>query len=202
VIGGLAGSLSVPPAEAHWADLAVAEIVVAERQTQMTLTLPTGLVIGAALNGQLSPEEINAHHAELEALLARRIYLTDGGRSGSLTVKPAVVLPANLSVTPGTHSTLLLTYTWPQPVERLTIHYDLFLPGVPTASCLATIVTAGKVRTFVFTPSNRDVSLVWKASRAMGEIWKIPLALLTLVGAVLVGMRLTSRSGMPLEAKR
>ena len=35
--------VSAAPASAHWADLAVAEVAVGERQTQITLTFPTGL---------------------------------------------------------------------------------------------------------------------------------------------------------------
>lgn len=39
------------------------------------------------------------------------------------------------------------------------LRYDLFLPDVPTASCLATIVRGGRVHTFVFTPQRRELAL-------------------------------------------
>jgi len=38
--------------------------------------------------------------------------------------------------------------------EKLRINYNLFLPGVVTASCQATILQAGAVKSFVFTPQN------------------------------------------------
>ncbi len=151
------------PGEAHWADLAVAEIVVEDTKTQITLVFPTGLVASADDNrdGQLSADEVRANRKVLETLLGERIRLSDGERPGVLgvlAVESTVMLPSNLDVAPGSHSTLMLAYTWPKPIRQLTIRYDLFLPGVSTASCLATIVQAGRVRTFVFTPTNRDFS--------------------------------------------
>src|SRR4028119_877348 len=91
----------------HWADLAVAEIIVGKTETQITLTLPTGLVASADDNrdSKLSSDEVRAHQAELEAFLGDRIRLTDGANdNGTLTVKPSETnaLPSNLKATVGT----------------------------------------------------------------------------------------------------
>ena len=151
------------PSQSHWADLAVADIRVGEIQTQVTLTFPTGLVASADDNrdGQLSSNEVLTHQQELESFLGQKIRLTDAKQSGTLAVEGSEtpVLPSNLNVTPGTHTTLLLRYNWTQPVENLTIDYNLFVPGVSTASCLATIVQANQTQTFVFTPENHKFSL-------------------------------------------
>jgi len=162
----LAGVLSAP-VQAHWADLAVAEIIVGERTVRVTLTFPTGLVAESDddRNGQLSPEEIIAHRAALTVDLRDRIRLTNNGRPGVLTIAPAEGA-ASLDLNAGTHSTVQLTYAWSAPVQELGIHYGLFLPGVSTASCLATIVEAGRVRSFVFTPEQREFSFV--VGRAAG----------------------------------
>lgn len=163
VLGSVLLSIASPtPAHAHWADLAVAEIVVDEMTTRITLTFPTGLVarLDDDKDGQLSPEEVRAHRAELQTFLGERLRLSDGRLNGTLAVEPSrmPVLRPNLKVTPGTHSTLLLVYSWPEPIQSLTINYGLFLPGVPTASCLATILQGGQVRSFVFTPENRELT--------------------------------------------
>ncbi len=164
VLGALGLILAAPaPSRAHWADLAVAEIDAGDSITRITLVFPTGLVAQFDDNhdGQLSADEIRAHQVDLQALLGEKIRLTDGGNAGALTVEP-VASPAqfkNLNITSGTHSTLLLVYTWPRPVSALTIRYGLFVPGVSTASCLATILQRGRVRSFVFTPESREVSI-------------------------------------------
>jgi len=163
----LLASVLSAPAQAHWADLAVAEIVIGDRTVRITLTFPTGLVAESDddRNGQLSPEEIIAHRAALTADLRDRIHLTNNGRPGMLTIAPAEGA-ASLDLNAGTHSTVQLTYAWSAPVQELGIHYGLFLPGVSTASCLATIVEAGRVRSFVFTPEQREFSFV--VGRAAG----------------------------------
>lgn len=204
------------PSQAHWADLAVAEIVVGETETQMTLTFPTGLVASADdnRNGQLSPDEVRTHKAELESFLGGRIRLTDDkNHNGILTVKPSdtAVLPTSLKVPVGTHSTLLLAYSWPQVAQGQKIHYDLFLPGVPTARCLATIVQPKQTQNVIFSPENREFSLtqgaawqpagsfliaiagafVWGAMHAMS-----PGHGKTIVGAYLAGSRATAQHAM------
>ncbi len=146
------------PAGAHWADLAVAEIVVEETKTEVTLVLPTGLVAEADddRSGQLSASEILAHQGQLEAFLGARLRLTDGERPGALTIYP-VNEPARLkqpNIAPGSHSTVLLIFTWPSPVQTVRIDYGLFIPGVSTASCLATILQDGRAQSVVFTPES------------------------------------------------
>jgi len=198
------------PSQAHWADLAVAEIMVGKTQTQITLTFPTGLVASADdnRNGQLSPAEVRTHKAELEAFLGDRIRLTDGNHNGILTVTPLETpLPPNLKVTANTHTTLQLAYQWSQPVQALKMQYDLFLPEAPAARCLATIFYSGQTQNFIFSPENKQSSLmpgsgwqpatgsflfailgsfVWGAMHAMS-----PGHGKTIVGAYLVGGRAT-----------
>lgn len=155
-------SMWTMPASAHWADQAVAEIMVGDTQARLTLTFPTGLTASVDDNrdGQISPDEVRAHRAELAKFLGERIRLSDGRESGILTVEPAegATLPSNLNLAPSTHSTLLLLYRWPRSLNSMTIQYHLFPPGVPTASCLATILQGGQVRNVVFTPEHREVS--------------------------------------------
>lgn len=205
----------IPPAQSHWADLSVAEVVVGKTETQITLTFPTGLVAFADNNrdGQLSLAEVHTHEARLQDFLSQQIRLTNPENSnGRLTIKPLeqVALPSTVRVTPNTHSTLLLTYAWPQPIQGLAIHYDLFLPGVSTASCLATILHAGQSRTFVFTPEKRQFSLVQSSTGLSSRgliaiagsfVWGATHALSpghgkTIVGAYLVGARATAQQAL------
>lgn len=118
---------------AHWADLAVTEVMVGDTQTQITLTIPTGLVASADDNrdSQLSTAEVRTHQVELEAFLGDRLRLTDGkNHNGALTVTPldTAALPPNLKVTANTHTTLQLAYTWTQPVQALKMQYT-FIPA-------------------------------------------------------------------------
>lgn len=170
---------SSTPSHAHWADLAVAEIVVEETTARITLTFPTGLVATADTNrdGQLSPDEIRTHRAALEAILGERIRLTAGGQRGALTVEPAEAasVAPNLNVAPGTHSTVRLVYNWPRPIHELTIQYGLFLRGVSTASCLATILQGGRVQSYVFTPEHRELSLSPGRSALWQQGWSFLL---------------------------
>lgn len=155
--------ISPVPAEAHWGDQSVAEIIAGPAQVRIVLTFPTGLVAFADDNrdGELSTQEVLGHRAELEALLGKRIRLADGDERGELAVEPATIgnIQPGSGLSPGTHSTLLLVYRWPWPVQAPTIQYELFIPGVSTASCLATVVQGGRVRNFVFTPERRTLTL-------------------------------------------
>lgn len=151
------------PARAHWADLSVAEIAVTGTTVRVLLTFPTALVGGLDddHDGHLSPAEVRRHRATLEELLAARVRLRDRAGPGALTVQPAETPAAAvaLNAAAGTHTTLLLTYTWPRPIGALVITYELFEPGVSTASCLATILEGGRVRSVVFTPERRELAL-------------------------------------------
>jgi hydrogenase/urease accessory protein HupE len=153
------------PSQAHWADLAVAEIQIRERDVDINLTLPTGLVdqFDDDRNQQLSTAEITKHSAQIQKFLNQKIRLTAGVQTvKTLMVQSGVAktLPSNLNVTTDTHSSLLLQYHWAQPLDQLQMHYDLFAPNVTTARCLAQLVRAGKVDNLVFTPASKDAALI------------------------------------------
>ncbi len=163
-------SLGALPANAHWADLAVAEFVVEDTVTRVTLTFPTALLAAAVgkRDGHLEAEDIRTHQAALQRILGRQVHLTNaGGQPGAVRVEPVDGVASGLAAPAETHSTVVLVYTWPAPVQEVKIRYDLFLAGVSTASCLATIVHAGQVRTFVFTPDQREFTL----AVATGSVW-------------------------------
>jgi hydrogenase/urease accessory protein HupE len=180
----LGGAVATPMAQAHWADQAAAEIVVAGSTARVTLTIPTGLLAFAhdTQGGRLSEDEIRAHGDDLRRFLGERIrllgrYRRPGGTSvqeaGTLTVMARagtpVAGPAGLA--PATHTTLALVYAWPAPIDTLSVRYDLFAPNVSTASCLTTILQGTQVRNVVFTPEHRETTIafgrtpVWEATR-------------------------------------
>ncbi|MDQ2097837.1 MAG: sulfite exporter TauE/SafE family protein [Tychonema bourrellyi B0820] len=218
---------SINPVYSHWADLSVAEIVVNDSQTEITLTFPTGLTKFADDNqdSQLQPAEVRNHQTQLEKFFSENITIKNINKiPGNISIISLEIAAktANLIQQPNTHSTLILDYTWPAvaqiptpnlPTSNLTskskfwINYHLFLPGITTASCQATIVQAGAIKSFVFTPQNREFLVaqnesIWEAS------WSLLLALAgafawgaihamspghgkTIVGAYLVGARAT-----------
>jgi HupE/UreJ protein len=178
---GLAAA--APRAQAHWADQAAAEIVVAGSTARVTLTVPAGLLGAFAVdnrNGRIADEEIRAHRVALRRFLDGRIrvlgrYRAGGAaveEAGALTVEPGPAAPAiagGAGLPPATHTTLTLLYTWPAAIEGLSVRYDLFVPNVSMASCLATIHHGGHVRNVVFTPEHRTATIafgrtpVWQA---------------------------------------
>lgn len=206
------------PGQAHWADLSVAEVRVADSAVEMTLTYPTGLTAFADgdRSGQLSPQEVRDHAPALQAFLSSQIQMFDGDRRpGALTLEPLdanAPVPNSVRIAPNnTHSTLRLIFAWPQPVQGVQIHYGLFLPDVPTASCLTTILQNGRLRTFLFTPTQRTLALapglpglgtgelllaiagafLWGAVHSMS-----PGHGKTVVGAYLVGERATPKHAL------
>jgi len=208
---------STRPVYSHWSDLSVAEIIVNDLQTEITLTFPTDLTKFADDNrdGQLQLAEVRSHQTELEKFFGQQIRITNSRKNpGSVAVKPLEIAAktASLIQQPNTHSTLILDYTWPASNvisinHKLRINYNLFLPGVPTASCQATIVQAGAVKSFVFTTQNREFLLAGKES-IWESGWSLVLAVAgafawgcvhamspghgkTIVGAYLVGSRAT-----------
>lgn len=218
---------STRPVYSHWSDLSVAEIVVNDLQTEVTLTFPTGLTNFADDNrdSQLQPAEVRSHQTQLEKFFSQQIRITNSSNiQGTVGVKPLEIAAktASLIQQPNTHSTLILNYTWAAPSQDKTpalpdaipiskpnfrINYNLFLPGVVTASCQATIVQAGAVKSFVFTPQNRDFLLAGNES-IWDSGWSLLLAVAgafawgcvhamspghgkTIVGAYLVGSRAT-----------
>lgn len=117
-----------------------------QTKTAIILTFPTDLVSLADDNrdGQLSTNEVTSHQTELEKFLGDRIRLVaHKGEAGKIAVAPSNNLPENIQSISNTHTTLELTYTWSQPITELTINYDLFLPNVSTARCLATVIQGG-----------------------------------------------------------
>jgi HupE / UreJ protein len=153
------------PSQAHWADLAVADIQIGERDVDLNLTVPTGLIaqFDDDKNQQLSEIEITRHQPALQQFLNQKIRLTAAGiKSDTLIVRSTVAqnLPSNLIATPDTHSNLLLKYHWVQPIEQLQMHYDLFVPGVNTARCLAQVSRVDRVDNLVFTPSINNAALI------------------------------------------
>ncbi|GAB4430284.1 MAG: hypothetical protein OHK0035_10740 [Cyanobacteria bacterium J069] len=203
------------PGQAHWADLAVAEVRVAESSVEMTLTYPTGLTAFADgdRNGQLSSQEVSDHLPALRSFLNRQIQVLDSDRRpGTLTLKSldaSAPIPTSVRTAPtSTHSTLRLTFAWPSPVRGLQMRYGLFLPGVPTASCLTTILQDGRLRTFLFTPTQqtlalasglgglgtRELLLAIAGAFAWGAVHSMsPGHGKTVVGAYLVGERATPK---------
>ena len=181
---------STQPVYSHWSDLSVAEIIVNDLQTEITLTFPTGLTKFADDNGdgQLQLAEVRNHKTELEKFFGQEISITNSSNiQGVVTVKPLeIAKSASLIQQPNTHSTLILNYTWPasnvtSKNNKMRINYNLFLPGVPTASCQATIVESGAVKSIVFTPQNRESLLAGKES-----IWESGWSLLLAVFATVL----------------
>jgi HupE / UreJ protein len=153
------------PSQAHWADLAVADIQIRERDIDLNLTVPTGLIaqFDDDKNKQLSDAEITIHQKDLQAFLNEKIRLTAAGqKSETLVIKTTIAkkLPSNLIATPDNHSSLLLQYHWDKQIEQLQMHYDLFIPGVNTARCLAQIFRNGQVDNVVFTPDSQNAALI------------------------------------------
>jgi hypothetical protein len=163
---GLCLSLNLTiPAQAHWADLAVADIQIEEQNVSINLMIPTGLVaqFDDDKNNQLSASEITKHQKDLQTFFNEKVQLTVAReKSETLTVKSTVAnkLPSNLIATPDTHSNLILQYQWAQPIEQLQLHYDLFVPGVNTARCLAQIVKGDRLDNLVLTPTSKNVALI------------------------------------------
>ena len=68
---------STRPVYSHWSDLSVAEIIVNDLQTEVTLTFPTGLTSFADDNrdSQLQPAEVRSHQTQLQKFLANKFAL-------------------------------------------------------------------------------------------------------------------------------
>jgi fluoride ion exporter CrcB/FEX len=153
------------PSQAHWADLAVADIHIKPQDVEINLTVPTGLLeqFDDDRSKQLSAAEITKHQSELQKILAEKIRLKAAGEkpaASQVSFGASTDLPSNLNITPGTHSSLLLTYHWSQPVNQLQMNYELFVPDVNTARCLAQVRRADRIDNLVLTPSNNNVVLI------------------------------------------
>jgi hydrogenase/urease accessory protein HupE len=153
------------PSQAHWADLAVADIQIQQQDVSVNLTVPTGLLqqFDDDRNNQLSGIEITKHQKDLQIFLNQKIQFTAAReKNETLQIESAIAkkLSTNLIATPDTHSNLLLKYHWVQPIEQLQLHYDLFMPNVNTARCLAQVFRDGRVDNFVLTPTSKNVALI------------------------------------------
>ncbi len=206
--------LTAAPSQAHWSDMSAAEVTVKDASVEMMLTFPTGLVPFADgdRNRQLSVDEINIHNADLRRFFDQQIHLTNTENiNGQLSISPlaAGTLPTSVQVAPTTHSTVQLTYTWSKPIKGVNINYGMFLPGIQTAHCLATILQAGELKTFMFTPNNKTFSLMPGGAFSGELVFAIAGAFLwgamhsltpghgkTLVGAYLMGERATPRHAL------
>ncbi|PSB42389.1 HupE/UreJ family protein [Chamaesiphon polymorphus] len=161
---GLSLALAIP-SQAHWADLAVADIQIDRNNVELNLTIPTGLVdrFDDDKDRKLSELEITKHQTKLQQFLNEKIQLTAAGQKNDVSIVRSTVaktLSPNLINTPDTHSTLLLQYRWAEPVTQLQMNYDLFVPGVSTARCLAQVFRDGKVDNIVFTPTAKTADLI------------------------------------------
>jgi hydrogenase/urease accessory protein HupE len=163
---GLLLMLSFPtPSPAHWADLAVADIQINSQDIDMNLTVPTGLLaqFDDDKNQQLSVAEVTKYQSEIQGFLSEKIRLkASGEKPNRLIIESGTGkdLPSNLNLSPGTHSNLLLEYSWLQPITQLQMHYELFAPDVVTARCLAQVRRGSEVNNLVFTPNSQDAALI------------------------------------------
>jgi hydrogenase/urease accessory protein HupE len=163
---GLMWSLTFAiPSQAHWADLAVADIQIRSRDVELNLSIPTGLVaqFDDDRNNQLSDAEITKHQQELQVFFNQKVQLTAARvKHQTLTIESTITqkLPSNLIATPDTHSNLLLQYHWANPIDRLQLHYDLFIPNVNTARCLAQVFRNGTTTNIVLTPAAKNAALI------------------------------------------
>jgi hypothetical protein len=153
------------PSHAHWADLAVADINIKEKDVELNLTMPTGLIgqFDDDKNLKLSAAELTKHQTALQQLLDRQIKLTVGDKPPVSSSVKSGATPTNsidLNATPDTHTSLLLQYAWSEPIDRLQMNYQLFLPGVSTARCLVQVRQGDRFENLVLTPDSQTAALI------------------------------------------
>lgn len=152
-------STEIAPATAHWDDLAVADVLVGTTEAQITLTVPTALLAFADDNGDktLSPIEVKAQSSQLEEYLGNRITLTNQrAEPGMVTVTSGVAMQSQGKPA---QSTLILSYRWITPLQKLAIRYGLFSTELDQVQCLATITQGDSTRNVVFTPDNNTIEI-------------------------------------------
>ncbi|MFG6099624.1 HupE/UreJ family protein [Leptothoe sp. ISB3NOV94-8A] len=151
------GNVAIAPAQAHWDDLTVADIIVTDTNAQITLTMPTALLSFADDDGNqtLSSAEIEQHRTQLEQQLGNGITLKNQtDESGQFTLASTTAQQPEDKIN---HSTFLLSYEWPTTLQKLTIQYNLFPSEHEQA--LATITQGNRTRNIVFTPENNTIEL-------------------------------------------
>ncbi len=203
-----------PRSYADFADLSVAEIAIAETTAEVTLTFPTRLVadLDTDENGTLSRREIRRQRQELTEFIGDRFALR-ADRADEPEIEVAYtdkeIVPAGGEQAARSHSTVAITYRWPEAIARLTIRYQLFDDDMPIAHCLATVQYGDEVETLLLDRSNPEHEVKLANSEAdnllaMGWALAIPMAFLwggahalspghgkTTIGAYLVGTRAT-----------
>jgi hydrogenase/urease accessory protein HupE len=151
------------PSYAHWADLSAAEFVVKAGSVGVNLTVPTPLLafVDRDRDGRITSEEVQDNYEKLQGFLADRVILTDDrGQRGVLKLsKTAQVATLPNVNSPESHTTLQLSYNWPEQRQGLNIRYTLFEPNVATAQSLATVTMDDTVRDYVFSPSQPTLNL-------------------------------------------
>jgi hydrogenase/urease accessory protein HupE len=151
------------PSHAHWADLAVGEISIEAQSAKLILTIPTQLVEFADRDqdGKLTVNEVSENNLELKEFFTERLhFVNQKAESGELEITAVDQVENPVGAPETTHSTLNLNYRWQQPLEDLSLRYDLFIPGVSTARCLINISHEGRLQSLVLTPLDQNISLM------------------------------------------
>lgn len=139
------------PAQAHWADMAAMEFDATDTTAQASLTLPTPFFAAADANrdGTLSSQELQAHQAEILALLQAHITLEINHQPVPLALQArAGILPVTAPVRGVTN--LTLSWQWTHRAQFMTLRYDLFPPEAPLAHCLVSVTAQGRVASLIF----------------------------------------------------
>jgi hypothetical protein len=148
------------PALAHWSDLSAAEIILEPNKAQITLTFPTRLVekYDTNKNGVLSSQEILSNNTALSLFFSQKMIVTNDNKNIQPQIEVALT-SKNLGSKNNTHSTIVLKYKLTGGIKDFRIHYDLFVPGVSSASCVATILFDDQLQEIIFRPENKDFQL-------------------------------------------
>ena len=156
---------------AHINDLSLAKMEIQAQNAQVTFTLPKDFIsfVDEDEDGEITVKEVKEYQKELETLLRDRVRLAnENDQVGKLTVKPSstLIVPPSSQITTETHTTLILDYSWRNPLETINIKYDFFptnigmgIPTLSTAHCLATIYWEDQIKTHVFGITNKQLSL-------------------------------------------
>ncbi len=154
------------PTLAHWSDLSAAEINIQKQNVKMLLTFPTRLVsnFDDDHNNQISETELVQHRNALTTFLNKHIQFLSDNTVGNLSLNAAKAGP-RFGPNTNAQTSLWFNYTWSKPLHQLKIRYDLFVPGVSTASCIATVLYDGKAQEFVFRPNNREFFTTTQANK-------------------------------------
>ena len=201
LLAGLWGWLA-PPLAAHQDDLSIATVTLERRDADVTLTLPTSLLAGFDDNrdGRLVPAELQRHQEQLIRFLAHRFALWDEGeRPGEITAVTlsnleVADLPPEAQLTRDTHTTLVITYRWPEVPQSLTIRYALFQTSLqdslklPQDHCILTIRQGSQAEKTLLSSLRREVTVPLQATAGTplpwsGQSWPIALGAAFLWGA-------------------